>query len=417
MGMVSLVRVRRPAPEVSPAARRGGRALAVALTWSLVLCWAATVAVLVLSAAVAATGGRPAWWAYLLALVLIVATVEPVRRWVRRGVEDVVFTHHDDAFAVVTRLGRQLQAPLLEPDRTSIAAILARTVGVSYVEVIDGDETASVIGTPPTDREVHVIPLAYADQPLGRVLVAARRPGVPLSADELSLLGDLAQQLAIGMYGVRASEEVTASRTALVTAREEERRRIRRDLHDGLGPTLASVRLQLAAAQRLLATQPSRAAEILAEVGDQMNQTTAEIRRLVYGLRPPLLDELGLVAAIRNHPASLGTVQVSVSPDVLPSLPAAVEVALYRIVTEAIHNVVRHSGGVRASVLFDVSAVSVSVVVSDDGRGLPDPFVAGVGVSAIRERAAEIGGTAEWLTDAGGGTSVVTTIPLEGLVP
>jgi two-component system, NarL family, sensor kinase len=415
MGMVSLVRVRRPAPEVSPAARRGGRALAVALTWSLVLSWVATVVVLILSCGAAITG-RPAWWAYLLALVLIVVTVEPVRRWVRRGVEDVVFTHHDDAFAVVTRLGRQLQTPLLEPDRTSIAAILARTVGVSYVEVIDGDETASVIGTPPTDREVHVIPLAYADQPLGRVLVAARRPGVPLSADELSLLGDLAQQLAIGMYGVRASEEVTASRTALVTAREEERRRIRRDLHDGLGPTLASVRLQLAAAQRLLATQPAEVAEILADVGDQMNQTTAEIRRLVYGLRPPLLDELGLVAAIRNHPASLGTVQVSVSPDVLPSLPAAVEVALYRIVTEAIHNVVRHSGGLRASVLFDVSAVSVSVVVSDDGRGLPDPFVAGVGVSAIRERAAEIGGTAEWLTNVDGGASVVTTIPLEGVL-
>ena len=138
---------------------------------------------------------------------------------------------------------------------------------------------------------------------------------------------------------------MAASRTALVSAREEERLRIRRDLHDGLGPTLASLRLQLAAARRLLETEPDQADVILVDVLGQLNETTADIRRLVYDLRPPLLDELGLVAAIRNHPGSLHSVDVEVNPDELPPLPAAVEVALYRIATEAIHNTIRHSGG------------------------------------------------------------------------
>lgn len=416
--MVSLVRARRSAPDLPAAARRGGRASTLALTWTLALCWVATLSVVVLYAVTAVTGQSATWWAYGLTVLLVGVTVRPITRWLHRGVEDVIYPHHDDAFAIVTRLNRQLGAARgpeeVEPDAPSIAAVLARTVGVSYVEVVEGERTTSIVGSRPTNREVHTVPLAYGDHTLGHVLVAARRPGTTLSRDELELLHDLAQQVAIGMYAVRASEDLAASRTALVSAREEERRRIRRDLHDGLGPTLASVRFQLTAAQRLLATRPGEAAEILADVEEQVNQTTAEIRRLVYGLRPPLLDELGLIAALRNHPASLAAVAVSVEPDVLPTLPAAVEVALYRIATEALQNVVRHSGGQHAHVRIDVNKDEVQMNVTDDGRGLPDPFVAGVGVTAIRERAAEIGGKAEWFPSPTGGVRLVATVPLQG---
>ncbi len=416
--MVALARVRRTAPQVPSAARREEPWLAGALTWALVLCWVGTICVVVLSASAALGPGRPTWWGVAIAIVLIVVSVEPVRRWVRRGVEDVVYSHHDDAFNVVTRLNRQLGAPRDEEqpvsDRMSVAAVLARTLSVPYVEVVADGVTSSVVGSRPEDRELHVVPLTYGDDALGEIRVSSRRAGVRLSGEELALLRDLADQLAIGMYAVRMSEEVSASRTALVAAREEERRRIRRDLHDGLGPTLASLRLQLAAAQRLLATEPDEAAAILADVSGQMNQTTAEIRRLVYGLRPPLLDELGLVAAIRNHPAALSSIELDVQPDVLVPLPAAVEVAFYRIATEAIHNVVRHSGGRHARIAFDIDDRHATMSVSDDGRGLPEPFVAGVGVSAIRERAAEVGGTAEWQANPGGGVTVTTTVPLEG---
>ena len=417
--MVSLDRGRRPEHDARPASRRSGPTLAALLVWALVACWVAAVVVVVLSAGAAITGAqRPPWWSYVAAVALIVATVVPVSRWVRRGVEDVVYFHHDDAFEVVTRLNRELEPRRDESaqssdERSSIAAVLARTVGVPYVAVIQDDEITSETGTRPADRDLTTISLTYGDQTLGHVLVAPRRPGTPLSANDIGLLTDLAHQLAVGMYAVHASEEVAASRTALVSAREEERRRIRRDLHDGLGPTLASLRLQLAAARRLLESDPERADGILADVVGQMNETTSDIRRLVYDLRPPLLDELGLVAAIRNHPGSLGPVAVDVFPDELPSLPAAVEVALYRIATEAIHNAVRHSGGEHCHVRIGVEEESVHMTVADDGRGLPDPLVAGVGVSGIRERASEIGGTTEWLTNADGGVTVVTDVPLE----
>ena len=417
--MVSLDRGRRPSQDAGPASRRGGRTLAALLVWALLLCWVGAVVVIVLSAGAAATGGHaPPWWSYVISVAVVAVTVVPVQSWLRRGVEDVVYLHHGDAFAVVTRLNRELEPRRDErtessDDRSSIAAVLARTVGVPYVAVIQDDKTTSETGTRPADRDLTTIPLTYGDQALGRVLVAPRRPGIPLSANEIGLLTDLAHQLAVGIYAVNASEEVAASRTALVSAREEERRRIRRDLHDGLGPTLASLRLQLAAARRLLGSDPDRADDILADVVGQMNQTTSEIRRLVYDLRPPLLDELGLIAAIRNHPGSLGAVEVDVAPDELPPLPAAVEVALYRIATEAIHNAVRHSGGQHCHVRIRVEDASVHMTVTDDGRGLPDPLVAGVGVSGIRERASEIGGTVDWVTGADGGTTVVTDVPLE----
>ena len=145
-----------------------------------------------------------------------------------------------------------------------------------------------------------------------------------------------------------------------------------------------------------------------------MNQTTAEIRRLVYGSAPAAARR---ARSGRRHPQPPGcphSIELEVQPDVLVPLPAAVEVAFYRIATEAIHNIVRHSGASHARIAFDVDDRHATMSVTDDGRGLPEPFVAGVGVSAIRERAAEVGGTAEWQANAGGGVTVTTTVPLEG---
>ena len=254
------------------------------------------------------------------------------------------------------------------------------------------------------------MPLTYRGSEVGHLYVAPRHPATTLSDRDLRLLSDLAQQLGVAQYALRASEQVQASRAALITAREEERRRIRRDLHDGLGPTLASMKLQLTAVSRLLQTEPERAAHLLDEVREGMDETTADIRRLVYGLRPPLIDELGLIAALRNHPSAQSGLRVTVHPDRLPELPAAVEVALYRIASEAIHNAVRHSGGQQCQVSIEVTVDEVHMSVTDDGRGLPEPLIDGVGVAAIRERAAELGGTVELTSD--GGTTVTTVVPL-----
>ena len=323
-------------------ATRAGRWPARALVYLLLFAWAATVYMLVLVAdGLSTTSTHIDWWAHALAVTLIVATVLPLYRWLRLRVDDLVHGHLDDGYRVLTQLARRIDtAP---PDQAiggdaSLAATIASALNVPYVCIVDGDTETSVIGRRPADRELAEVPLTYRGSVIGRLSVAPRHPNTQLSNRDLGLLADLAHPLGVAVYAIRASDQLQASRTALVTAREEERRRIRRDLHDGLGPTLASMKLQLTAVARLLDDDPARASALLGEVRDAVNDTTADIRRLVYGLRPPLIDELGLIAALRNHPSARSALAVTVQPDELPDLPAAVEVALYRIASEAIHN-------------------------------------------------------------------------------
>jgi two-component system, NarL family, sensor kinase len=395
-------------------AGNAGRWLAIALVSLVLLAWAATLYAIVLIAdGLSETNSHIDWWAHLIAVALIAVTIKPLWRWLRPAVDDVVYGHLDDAYTVVTQLGRQID--VVTPSGpasvdSSLAEMIARRLNVPYVAIVNGDTEISVVGQAPADRDLADVPLSYKETTIGHLYVAPRHPHTNLSNRDLTLLADLAQQLGVALYAIRASEQVQESRAALVTAREEERRRIRRDLHDGLGPTLASMKLQLAAASRLLEIEPGQAADLLDEVRACMDDTTADIRRLVYGLRPPLIDELGLIAALRSHPAAQSGLEVSVCPDTLPELPAAVEVALYRVASEAIHNAARHSGGRRCAVMITVTADEVSMLVSDDGRGLPEPLIAGVGVSAMRERAAELGGTLEWSTEDG--TAITTVIPL-----
>jgi two-component system NarL family sensor kinase len=410
---------------VSPTVR-SDRWLAASLVWLVLFAWVASIYVLILAAdGLGDTHSSTDWWAHVIAIALIAVTIEPVRRWVRLTVDDVVFGRPDDPYSVMTSLNRQIYtigptmgsagtSPVGDP---SLARTIARTLSLPYVSIVDGGTQTSTVGRRPAEHDLVDIPLAYQGSLIGHLWVAARRPGTRLSNRDLSLLTDLAHQLAVAIFAIRASEQVQASRAALVTAREEERRRIRRDLHDGLGPTLASIKLQLSVVQRLLEPDPARAADLLEEVREAMNQTTADVRRLVYGLRPPLIDELGLIAALRNHPSGHSRLDLAVYPDELPDLPAAIEVALYRIASEAIHNAGRHSGGRRCQVSIAVGADEVCMTVTDDGRGLPDPLVDGVGMSAMHERAAELGGVLTIGPADSGGTTVTTVVPMSSSLP
>jgi signal transduction histidine kinase len=388
--------------------------LASTLVALVLLGWAASVYILVLTAGgLRDTGSHVHWWAHVIAIVVIVLTVEPLRRWLRPSVDDIVYGHLDDGYTAITELSRHMDvmpSPEAISGDPSLAQMIARTLNVPYVAITDGEIETSVHGAQPSDRPLADVPLTYQGSEVGHLYVAARHPGTTLSNRDLRLLSDLAQQIGVAQYAIRASEQLQASRAALVAAREEERRRIRRDLHDGLGPTLASMKLQLTAVARLLEPEPGRAADLLDEVRKSMDETTVDVRRLVYGLRPPLLDELGLVAALRNHPATQSGLHVTIDPEQLPELPAAVEVALYRIASEAIHNAARHSGGQQCRVCIDVTTNEVHMRVSDGGRGLPEHLVDGVGIAAMRERAAEIGGTVEVTSDDG--TTVTTVVPL-----
>jgi signal transduction histidine kinase len=218
----------------------------------------------------------------------------------------------------------------------------------------------------------------------------------------------------VAAHAVRLTAELQRSRERLVAAREEERRRLRRDLHDGLGPALASQTLTLTAARQLLRANPEQAEALLAEAIRHAQDGVNDIRRVVYELRPPALDDLGLAGALRALVAEYGAsgVRFEVSvPEPLPPLPAAVEVACYRIAQEALTNVVRHAQAARCALTVTVGE-ALTLEVADDGRGLAPARRAGVGLASMRERTGELGGACRVEPGAAGGTRVVATLPL-----
>lgn len=202
-----------------------------------------------------------------------------------------------------------------------------------------------------------------------------------------------------------------------MSTREEERRRLRRDLHDGLGPMLGSLTLKLDVARDLLEQDAAAADTLLVGLKEQAQAAVADIRRLVYALRPPALDDLGLVGAIHETamPHGLSRLYVSVlAPESLPDLPAAVEVAAYRIVQEAVTNVARHAGASRCTIRLALRSGVLEVELEDDGRGLPAATRAGIGMAAMRERATELGGRCIIERSPMGGTRVCASLPCAG---
>ncbi len=211
----------------------------------------------------------------------------------------------------------------------------------------------------------------------------------------------------------RMSDDLARARERLVTAREEERRRLRRDLHDGLGAAIAGVNVQLQAAVHALDRDPSRVGPLLTSASAAVQEALDDVRRLVYGLRPPVLDALGLPGALRDHAGTLrgpGAPDFTVdAPAEIGELPAAVEVAALRIAQEAMTNVVRHANAGHCLVELSCNG-ALRLRVHDDGIGYRDQH-SGVGLVSMRERAGELGGTVTIANAPGGGTEVLAVLP------
>jgi signal transduction histidine kinase len=213
---------------------------------------------------------------------------------------------------------------------------------------------------------------------------------------------------------VRLNRELQLSRQKIVTAREEERRRLRRDLHDGLGPTLAAQMFRVGAAQELLHKNPEKTAKILDDLQDGIGGTLSDIRQLVYELRPPLLDQLGLMGAITDFVSRHDSaVEINLNlPAQLPSLKAAVEVAAFRIMQTAIDNVIKHAQATRCDVRLTVTDGNLTIDIVDNGVGIAVNYMAGVGLTSMRERAEELGGTFAVFPTHPHGTQLSVSIPL-----
>ncbi|MCC7360135.1 MAG: GAF domain-containing sensor histidine kinase [Anaerolineales bacterium] len=374
-----------------------------------------------------------------LAAGLAAVLFQPLRARVQRGVNRLIYGERDDPATVLQRLGGRLQAALApEAVLPTITATVAATLKLPYaaIDLWQGGalRPAAEHGRPPAapDTDWLALPLAFQGEALGQLRVAGRGPGEALSAADRRVLGQVAQQAGAAVHAVRLTADLRLSREQLVTAREEERRRLRRDLHDGLGTALAALHLQAAGLRRLIDTDPPAAQAALAELRAEIRAAVAEIRRLVYNLRPPALDELGLAGALCELAAQADQAgddrPVSVlveAPATLPPLPAAVEVAAYRIAQEALSNVARHAQAAHCWVRVWL-ADGLRLEISDDGLGIPnrlgvpaalgraDPprAPAGVGLRSMPERAAELGGTCLVTARPGGGTQVSVWLPL-----
>jgi signal transduction histidine kinase len=262
---------------------------------------------------------------------------------------------------------------------------------------------------------VETFPLIYQGQTIGQLRVAPRAPGESFNPADRLLLTNIARQAGAAAHAVQLTAALQQSRQQLVTAREEERRRLRRDLHDGLGPQLASQTLTIDAIGRLLERDPSTAKELLEHLKVQSQTAIQDIRRLVYNLRPPALDELGLVEALREGVRQAGSlVEITTEPDPLPPLPAAVEVAVYRITQEAITNVLRHARAENCIVTMRAKDQRIDLSIADDGPGYPPDFHSGVGLNSMRERTEELGGQIHFENRPGGGARVQVWLPLPG---
>ncbi|MDP9075282.1 MAG: histidine kinase, partial [Actinomycetota bacterium] len=355
-----------------------------------------------------------------VAAVAVAAAFAPLRERAQRLVDHVFYGHRSDPYRTLTDLGKRLDATGSHSDVLSrIVAGITDSLRLPHAAIEragDGSILAAV-GEPGAVSERW--PLTYEGQVEGFLVASPRRGEDAFDERDRQLLGELARHAGVAVHAEALTADLLLSRQRLVTAREEERRRLRRELHDELGPVLTGLGLTLDAARARLATDPTIAEGHIVDAKSASNQAMADLRRVVYGLRPPALDDLGLEGAIRAQADRLqsGTdLNITLEADALPMLPAAVEVAAYRTAVEAIANTVRHAHAQRCSVRLQLLAANeLRVDIEDDGHS-GGAWVPGVGIASMRERAEELGGTFTAGPVAGGGARVVASLPLPEVV-
>ena len=383
----------------------------VSLVALLVAGYAALVAVLAgalrLSGTVAAA----------IAAAAAALALAPLRNVAQRTVNRLMYGDRDDPAGVLARLGTRMQAVMLPGEVLPVVVeTVAQSLRLPYVAIDLADGTgefrlAAEHGVPV--GTVHSEALRHHGDTVGRLRVSERGRDDPLETADLELIGSLAREVGPAVQAVRLHEDLLRSRAEVVALREDERRRLRRDLHDGLGPTLAAIRLKAGLAAREVPPD-STARGLLGEIDTEVTTSLADVRRLVEALRPPALDELGLLGAVRSRAAALaGAMEIDVAgSDPSGPLPAAIETAAYRMVVEAMTNAVRHSGGMRCTVSILIGDDAVELSVRDDGNGLKPDGTPGVGLRSMRERAAEVGGTLSIQSPPKGGTVITARLPL-----
>jgi signal transduction histidine kinase len=360
------------------------------------------------------TATSPGWVA-ALAAVGVVLCVEPARRRLQRRLERRFLGDRGEPLRAMARLRERV----LEGDEKSVLAGLVETVAGAVrspavtLGIQRGPHLEMVASTGRSDSDPVVVPLVHRGEQLGEFRVSPRTPGESYGRADQALLEQLADQAAAHVYGLRRDTELSAVRQKALTATVAERSRLGRDLHDGLAPLIAGAGLAAEALRRGMVpgSQDEQDAGVLAQ---RLRTAAGELRRVAHDLQPGPLAQQGLAGALQDYIASLTgpevpTFDLRVSQE---RLPPAVELVVYRVVLEAVANVVRHARAGRSIVVVEMMDSAVTVEVRDDGTGLHQPYISGVGMASMRSRIEALGGELTLQAGVGGGTVLRARLPL-----
>lgn len=363
---------------------------------------------------VAAAGGWPEL-ADVAAAAAAVAAAIAGGRATRLLADRFVGAAMPDPARTLALLGERYAKSL---DGRELAGSIARTVAdalvLSGVEVTVGGAATESVGGEISGRS-ETFEVVYQGENVGSIRASPRAAEPELSERDRGLLRLVATHAGPAMRVVRVVTDLRKAREQLVVAREEERRRLRRDLHDDLAPELAGLALSGAAVRRFVTSEPQRAIDLAGQLADDLRRASQHVREIAYDLRPPVLDDLGLAAAVQDRVArdqEPGVVRVVVdAPENRLELPAAVELAALRIVQEAVTNTRKHAQASECHVLLRLEAAVLRVEITDDGRGFGAGVRKGVGLRSIAERAAELGGTLD-VSSSSAGTRIRVGLPV-----
>ena len=346
------------------------------------------------------------------AAAVVAALTVPVVVACRRAADRFVFGHRPNPLRAVEELGRQLAQtadPRVVPE--TIVRAVTEFLAVGGARLWVADAVQAELGAAFFEEQ---FPITYRAERLATLAVSPRPGDTALTASDRTVITRICAQASPALQGARLVNELVETRARVVIAREDERRRLRRELHDDLAPTLAGLGLTAAVVEKFSRAGDRRTADRAADLAGRLQDASRQVRDIAYNLRPPVLDDRGLVAAIQDTIATNdGPPKVRVvAPADRPDLPAAVEACALRIIQEAVINVRRHAAAscCEVSIVPGVDALRIEIV--DDGIGLTEPRRAGIGMRSMTERAAEIGGSVSFHSEAGRGTRVSVRLPV-----
>ena len=343
----------------------------------------------------------------------------PLRRWARRLADRIVYRKRATPFEVLTAFSERIGETYSTEDvLPRMVQVLASGTGATSARVLlrIGGELREVARWPEEETsdsgDEYVAPVAHLGEELGAL--AVRMPANdPMDPGKEKLVADLGAQTGLVLRNVRLIEDLRASRQRLVTAQDEERRKLERNIHDGAQQQLVALQVKQRLVEGLVERDPSKAKEMLAQLQAETGAALDDLRDLARGIYPPLLADKGLPAALEAQ-ARRSAIPVSVDPDGVGRYAQEIESAVYFCTLEALNNVAKYAGATAVRVTLSHENGRLSFSVIDDGRGFdPASTGYGTGLRGMADRLEAIGGDLRVESARDRGTTVIGEVPAE----